>query len=190
MRILVIGDTHIPDRASRVPPVLLDLINRGSWDTVVFTGDLTGREVLEWVKRLSVSVYVVRGNMDYLPLPKTAVFEAGSFKMGVHHGDRVYPRGDIRQLTEIAVRLGVSVLFSGHTHSPFVEVDSTGRYLHINPGSLTGVWGGGDASMTPSMADVEVLGRVIRVRLYELRDGGVRETSKCFSYEGGVFRYC
>jgi hypothetical protein len=44
--------------------------------------------------------------------------------------------------------------------------------------------------MIPSMADVEVLGRVIRVRLYELKEGDVRETSKCFSYESGVFRYC
>ncbi len=156
MRVLVIGDTHIPDRASHVPVELMEIIDGGRpWDIVVFTGDLTGENVLRWVRNLGREVYVVRGNMDYLPLPKTRSFEINGVRAGVHHGDGVYPRGEVGQLTRIADRLGVAVLFSGHTHNPFIKVSRDSRVLHVNPGSLTGAWGGGDYLDAACMGVVE-----------------------------------
>lgn len=190
LKILGIGDTHIPDRASGIPGELLGIINSGIWDAVVFTGDLTGGEVLNWVKSLSQNVYVVKGNMDYIPLPKTAVFDTGFFKVGVHHGDRVYPRGNIRQLSEIAVRLGARILFSGHTHSPFIEIDRERGVLHLNPGSLTGVWGGGDASMVPSLMIVELKDSLIEATIIELKGGEPARFSRCIVFKEGNFNYC
>ncbi len=173
MRILVVSDTHIPERAREVPREMLKLIEgEGPYDVAVHAGDLVSPEVLEWVRSLAPRAYVVRGNMDYLELPEEAVFEAESVRVGVVHGHQVYPRGNVEQLTRIALRLGVRVLVSGHTHSPFVR--RFGGVLHVNPGSLTGVWGGGGGSMKPSLAVMEVEDGRVRVRVYELRGGTVK----------------
>ncbi len=169
VEILVIGDTHIPDRADHVPEKLMEIIEAGKpWEIVVFTGDLVGEEVFKWVRSLGRKVYIVRGNMDYLPLPKTAVFEIEGFHIGVHHGDGVYPRGDTKGLTRIANELRVNILFTGHTHSPFIKHGLQPSILLVNPGSLTGVWGGGGGSMKPSMMTIEILGDNLRIQHYEL----------------------
>ncbi len=170
MYILVIGDTHIPDRAYSVPEKMAKIIESGRpWDIVVFTGDFTDREVYDWVVDLGRKVYYVSGNMDYLPLPKKQVFEL-DVRMGVHHGDGVYPRGDTKGLTRIARELGVKLLFTGHTHSPFIKHGLTKEILLVNPGSLTGVWGGGGGSMQPSMFILEISGGAYLFEHYVLRD--------------------
>ena len=167
--ILVIGDTHIPDRAEKVPEELLDIIESGKpWDVAVFTGDFTSKEVFDWFTRLGRQVYYVRGNMDYLPLPKTQTFRIESLAFGVHHGDGIYPRGDTRGLTRIAKNLKVDVLISGHTHSLFIKTSIDGSILLLNPGSLTGVWGGGGGSMRPSMMILEVAENMMKITRYEL----------------------
>lgn len=165
--VLVIGDTHIPDRAESPPRVLKGIIDSfAPWDVVVFTGDLTSESILKWVRGLGNSVYVVKGNMDYLPLPKTAVFKVEEYVIGVHHGDGFYPRGDPAKLTKIAHSLGVNVLISGHTHADFIKTGSTGKELLVNPGSLTGVWSGGGGSYTPSFMVLEIVYETIYVTTY------------------------
>jgi putative phosphoesterase len=177
LRILLIGDTHIPERATRIPERLLEIISDGApWDIVVFTGDLTGREVYDWVRGLGEKVYVVRGNMDYLPLPDKAVFRVGGLRIGVHHGHGVYPRGDTDGLSRIASSMGADILFTGHTHSPFIKTSRDGRILLVNPGSLTGVWGGGGGSMRPSMMIVEVNGEELLIRHVELNSSWEEKT--------------
>ncbi len=167
--ILVIGDTHIPDRAEMVPDKLRDIIMDGRpWNIVVFTGDFTGKNIYDWVMGIGRKVYAVMGNMDYLPLPKTVKFALDSLPVGVHHGDGIYPRGNTRGLTRIASTLGVRVLFNGHTHDPFIKTSMDGRILFINPGSLTGVWSGGGGLLKPSMMILEYIDEGFRVEYYEL----------------------
>ncbi len=168
-RVLVVSDTHIPYRARSIPASMQELIRSMEYDIVVHAGDLCGEEVLEWLKSLGGELHVVAGNMDYLPLPESDTFQADDVRIGVVHGHQVYPRGDLEKLTRIARELGVQLLVSGHTHSPLVR-----RYhgvLHVNPGSLTGVWGGGGGSMKPSLAFIEARGCRIRVDVYEERNG-------------------
>jgi len=154
--VLVIGDTHIPDRAEAIPDRLLSVIEEGApWDVAVFTGDFTGEEVLSWFKKLGRRAYYVAGNMDYLPLPLKQAFEIEGVRVGVHHGHGVHPRGDPRGLTRIASSMGVNLLFTGHTHVPFIKYGSTPDTLLVNPGSLTGVWVGDGGSMKPSMIIAE-----------------------------------
>ena len=149
-RILIIGDAHIPDRAYELPRSIEEFIDRERpFDIAVYTGDFTGEEIYEWFKSLGIKSYAVEGNMDYLPLPTYEVFEISGIKFGVIHGDQVFPRGNVKKLTRIAKRLNVSVLLSGHTHSPFIRIYED--VLHVNPGSLTGVWGGGGGSGVPSL---------------------------------------
>ncbi len=165
MRILVLSDTHIPERALKIPDEIITFLKRGV-DLIVHAGDLTGESVLNTLKSFG-KVVVVRGNMDYLPLPKQETFEVGNIKFGVYHGHGVYPRGDRKQLTEIAFEMGVDVLITGHTHSPDVY---EGDVLILNPGSATGAWGGGGGSGIPSFMVLNVEGREITVDLYEIRD--------------------
>lgn len=169
MRILIFGDTHIPERASRIPQEFVKIIERLDFDAVVITGDLTSDRVLDFAKKIAEKVYVVRGNMDILDLPSSAKFEVEGIKFGVVHGHQVYPRGDREQLQDIADELGADVLISGHTHKPDIFRE---RVVLLNPGSITGVWGGGGYSY-PSFMVAEVEEGKIKGMLYRLVGGDV-----------------
>ncbi len=174
-KFLIISDTHIPDRADRIDPrIKSDIEGETPYDYVAFAGDFTCKEILDWVLSLGKEVYYVRGNMDYLPLPKVRVFSIDDIRIGVHHGDGVYPRGNIKQLTMIARKLNVNLLVSGHTHSPFIKVSDDGTVLHVNPGSLTGVWGGGGGLMMPTYIKAYVTDNVIEFRVYLLEYTGLK----------------
>ena len=166
--ILVLGDAHIPDRAFGIPKEILKFIDSlDRIDIAIYTGDFTGEDTYEWFKSLCRRTYAVEGNMDYLPLPMYEVFNVLGISFGVIHGDQVYPRGNLKKLTRIAHKLNVQVLFSGHTHAPFV--DTYGGVLHINPGSLTGAWGGGGGTGIPSFALVNIKNKEkLEVKIYEL----------------------
>lgn len=164
---LVIGDSHIHERADEFPPKFVESFKSKRYDFVIHTGDLVDYDVLEYVKNLAGRAYVVQGNMDYLDLPEQEVLEVFGIMIGVIHGDQVRPRGNIAGLTKIGRSLGVSILISGHTHTPFVLFDS--GILHINPGSVTGVWGGGGGLMVPSYIELRVQrDRNVSVLLYQL----------------------
>jgi hypothetical protein len=167
MRVLVIGDTHIPKRASWLPEEISAFINSGEFDIVICTGDLTDKKVLDYFKDIAENFVVVRGNMDYLNLPGYEILKTSEIKMGIIHGEQVYPRGNRSQLREIAEKLNVDVLVSGHTHSPDIYMENV---LLLNPGSATGVWGGGGGSLKPSFMLLNIEGSKIDVELYELED--------------------
>lgn len=171
-RLLILGDTHIPSRALKIPRVLEDIICREApFDYIFFTGDLTDNQVLLILNRWSEDVYVVRGNMDYIKLPISLQIDVGKVKIGLIHGHQVYPRGNYQKLMEIASKMGVKVLISGHTHYPFVTKYK--NYVLLNPGSATGVWSGGKASMIPSFMIGVLHGNMLNINLYEARSGRV-----------------
>jgi hypothetical protein len=163
MKLLAIGDTHIPRRASKIPDEIRSYVESEEFEMILCTGDLTDRRVLDYLENLA-DVRVVRGNMDHLPLPEREIIEAGKLRIGLIHGDQVYPRGNREQLKEIAMRLGVDLLVSGHTHSPDVYF---GGPILLNPGSATGAWGGGGGTLKPSFIVIEGE-KEIQVSLFEL----------------------
>ncbi|RLI84344.1 MAG: YfcE family phosphodiesterase [Archaeoglobales archaeon] len=162
--IVVLSDTHIPERALRIPYEIEPFLKEAN--LIVHAGDLTDKKVLDDLMSFG-RVLVVRGNMDYLSLPRYEKFKAGDLKFGVFHGHGIYPRGDRRQLTDFALDLDVDVLITGHTHSPDVY---KGEVLILNPGSATGAWGGGGGSGIPSFMVLKVEGNLINVDLYEIRE--------------------
>ncbi len=166
---LIVGDSHIHERADELPPKFVEYFRNRRYDFVVHTGDLIDYDVLDYVKSLANRTYIVQGNMDYLDLPEQEIFEVFGITIGVIHGDQVRPRGNIAALTRIARNLGVLILISGHTHTPFIVFDS--GVLHINPGSVTGVWGGGGGSMTPSYIEIKIeKSKNVNIILYQLKD--------------------
>jgi len=176
MRVLVIGDTHIPNRAKWLPERVVERIESDSFDLILCTGDLTSKKVLDYLKGLG-DVVAVCGNMDHLPLPAYQTVKIEDLKFGIVHGHQVYPRGDVSQLREIALELGVDVLVHGHTHSADIWKKDV---LLINPGSATGVWSGGKASLIPSFMVLDVEGNRVDVELYELLEGKLKVTRRSF----------
>jgi len=179
-KVLILSDSHIHDRADEIPGEFMEIFASGSYEIVMHTGDLVDPDVLSLVKKLGERQYIVKGNMDYLDLPKQAVFEVGGVKIGVVHGDQVRPRGNIEALTRIAKTINVNVLVSGHTHAPFITEYK--GVIHVNPGSVTGVWGGGGGSARPSFIEMTVMDNKIDVELYELVNNRVLKTlSRAFT---------
>ncbi|MEM0026480.1 MAG: YfcE family phosphodiesterase [Ignisphaera sp.] len=170
--ILVMSDSHIHERADWFPNEFVELFKNRRYDVVIHAGDVVDQDVLDYVKSLGKKTYVVQGNMDYLDLPEEEIVDVFGVKIGVVHGDQVRPRGNIGALTMIAKSVGASILVSGHTHSPFITVDS--GVLHVNPGSITGVWGGGGGSFKPSFIEIELYRNwVARIVLYEIEKGRI-----------------
>ncbi|MGF7118495.1 metallophosphoesterase [Methanobacterium oryzae] len=134
MLIGVISDTHIPERASKIPEVVFNVFS--DVDMILHAGDLVSLDVLDELQKIAPTK-CVQGNMDRaygLKLQRNVSLEIEGFKIGLNHGE-VYPRGDTQQLKYIAMEMGVEVLITGHTHWSFIKevVD----VLLLNPGSPT-----------------------------------------------------
>ncbi len=170
MKIVVISDTHIPNRAEWLPKQIDEYITQGNFDMLICLGDLTNEEIFNYLKKIANEAYFVRGNMDYLNLPRQQIIEVEGIRIGAIHGDGIYPRGNRKQLANIARKLDVNVLLSGHTHVPDIHFVKDKNILLANPGSATGAWGGGGGTMKPSFITLDVEAKSINLRLYELEE--------------------
>lgn len=154
IKLLAIGDSHIPRRANNIPDqicaTLKDLIQKSKFDYTFFTGDVI--QAPNWLSFLKINTqndfFKVLGNMDYYggnrdtPLHQVlSLALAGNDKItiGLTHGHQISPRGDHNQLTLLAREKGYNIMISGHTHKEEIFLSEDGILL-INPGSITGAW--------------------------------------------------
>ena len=72
MLIGIISDTHVPDRANTLPKKVVDEFS--NVDLIIHCGDVTDKEILDLLNDLA-NVVAVRGNMDYLNLPRKEILE-------------------------------------------------------------------------------------------------------------------
>ena len=170
VRILCIGDSHIPNRAKDLPEKIYNkldyLTKEGLFDFTFFTGD-----VIKFPKLLDSlnlktkkKLYIVMGNMDYYYGNRNApiyqkldiIFEdKDKMTLGLTHGTQIRPRGDHSQLENLAIEKKYNIIVSGHTHKE--EIFLTGKgILLINPGSVTGAWSF-VASGIPSFIELNVI---------------------------------
>jgi len=169
VRILCIGDSHVPIRAKDLPMQIYDKINEITeselFDYTFFTGDLINfPKFLNFLnQKTKRSLFKVIGNMDYYygnrDLPnyqKLDIFfeDDNKITLGLTHGAQIRPRGDHDQLENLAQKNGYTILVSGHTHKEEVFLTSEGILL-INPGSITGAWSF-VASGVPSFIEIYV----------------------------------
>lgn len=136
MKIGILSDTHIPERADQLPPEILKGL-KGA-DMIIHAGDITDLKVLDALKKICPDVRAVYGNMDSddvrKRLPEKMVINAGRYKIGVMHG-----YGHPAKLTEIMAGAfkndNVDLIIFGHSHAPLNE--KNGNILFFNPGSAT-----------------------------------------------------
>lgn len=135
MRLLLIADTHLPQRAKELPDVVWDAV--GQADAVVHAGDWVHDSLLDELEARSNHVIGVYGNNDGPSLrnrlPEIARAEFEGVRIAVIHEtgpakgrearcDRWFPDTD--------------VLVFGHSHIPW-DSTTTNDLRLLNPGSPT-----------------------------------------------------
>ena len=182
MKILVIGDFHIPDRENSIPSEIWLEIQDFTFDLILCTGDLTDPKLLDQLKSLA-PVKVISGNMDYWfglrNLPRSLVINLKNCTIGLIHGNGIRPRGNHDQLSHIAKEMQVDILISGHTHAQSVK--KYNDVLLINPGSATGSWGGGPSSGIPSFIILEEKEDILKIESIMLRKGKLQHQHSMYN---------
>jgi len=133
LRIAVIGDTHMPKGARRLPERCLELL--ADADLIVHTGDFSERSVLAQLQDLG-RVIAVHGNVDSdelrRELPERITVDLGGAALGLVH-DAGPARGRLERLRREFPEADAVVF--GHSHMPLHERD--GDFQIFNPGSPT-----------------------------------------------------
>jgi len=136
MRIVVISDTHIPERAADIPEAILEILK--SADMAIHVGDFTSSTVLNKLKSACKVIKGVSGNMDPKEireeLPEKDIIVVKNYRIGVMHGHGA-PDRLIGMLSEAFKDDGVDMIIFGHSHRGFNE--KIGKILFFNPGSAT-----------------------------------------------------
>ena len=136
MRIGVISDTHIPDRAEIIPQQVMDDFK--GVDMIIHAGDLVDLKVLEQLKSACRNVRAVWGNMDPYEvrkkLPEKEVFEVSGHKIGLVHGHGA-PINLLELMGSIFKNDDVEMIIFGHAHCA-VNEEKEG-VIYFNPGSPT-----------------------------------------------------
>ena len=136
MRIGVVSDTHIPDRASGLPRNLCEGL--AGVDMIINAGDLVEMEVLAALRQICPDVRGVAGNMDCAELrgqlPQKLLIKAGKFTIGVCHGCGA-PQGLPEMMRRMFKKDPVDLIVFGHSHQPAVIKE--GFPWLFNPGSPT-----------------------------------------------------
>lgn len=136
MKIGVLSDTHIVDKAEELPEEMLKDFE--SCDIVIHAGDLIDLCVLDKLRSVCPEVKAVSGNMDTsevrAKLPEKQIIPVLKYAIGVMHG-----YGPATNLLEVAYETfkkeKVDIVIFGHSHSPFNQ--RKGGVLYFNPGSPT-----------------------------------------------------
>ncbi len=155
MKIGVFGDAHVPDRAGKIPDEIRSELY--ACDFIMCTGDLTGEEVVEFIKTSGKPHKIVRGNMDHPGFPKMESIDKEGKRIVITHSDDVRPRGDKNQLFAIAKRYEADILIYGHTHEQ--DVWQRNGITFVNPGSATRSSDG-----KPHCAVIEIENNFVKVK--------------------------
>jgi len=205
IKLLAIGDSHLPRRAKSVPDQIIkkleQLVEIEKFDYTFFTGDVV--KAPKFMNLLNLitkrTLFVVIGNMDYYGGNRDAPAYQGlnismgnndNLNIGLTHGHQVSPRGDRSQLELIAIEKRFNILISGHTHKEeiFLQKD----ILLLNPGSVTGAWSF-IASGNPSFITLTIIEKTGEINLvlyqYDIRAAKLKDLKSYFVFENNKIRH-
>ena len=133
--ILIVSDTHVPQRARRLPDQLWRAIDEA--DVVIHAGDWNDVPLLDEVEARATRLVAVYGNNDgpalRARLPEVTHETIDGVRFAVVHETG---RRDGREARMAATYPGVDVLVFGHSHIPWDTTAHSGLRL-LNPGSPT-----------------------------------------------------
>lgn len=136
MRLIVISDTHIPQRIKELPDILVQEINKA--DGIIHAGDFTSYRFYENLKSISKKLYAVKGNMDdnYIStnLTDKLIIEIEGKRIGIMHGyGPPYGLEDI--LLKHFEKDYINIFIFGHSHKSMWL--KKGEIYILNPGTPT-----------------------------------------------------
>lgn len=135
VRLLVLADTHLPKRATRLPDVVLAAL--ADTDGVIHAGDWVDEATLDLLLARSPLVIGVAGNNDgetlHARLPEVATATIESVRLAVVHETGA---GTGRERRTDDRFPDTDVLVFGHSHIPWDSTTPRGLRL-LNPGSPT-----------------------------------------------------
>lgn len=135
IKIAVLSDTHIPNRAIDLPQEFYDRIK--DVELIIHAGDVVGMSFMKKLKKMK-EVAAVCGNMDSEELrkefPKSRILSKYGFKIGIFHGNGS-PKRTLENVKSRFSQEELDVIIFGHTHVAFnKKIDNT---VYFNPGSPT-----------------------------------------------------
>ncbi|MGM0873432.1 MAG: metallophosphoesterase family protein [Bacillota bacterium] len=135
LRIIVIGDTHIPKRAKKLPIIIENECMQA--DLIIHVGDWQTMEVFTKLAQLG-KVEGVYGNVDSPELvellPEQKLFSINGFEIGIIHGHGKSQTTEKRAIAAFK-NSNVDCILFGHSHIPVKKY--IGDTLLFNPGSAT-----------------------------------------------------
>lgn len=180
LSVVVLADTHVPDRFERLHPMLLSTLESHTPDLILHAGDICVPDVLNRLATLA-PVVAVRGNRDWAfrdSLPWKRDFILGGVRIALLHGHGSWPAYFLDkwqyllngyQLERYRQRVldlapEAQVVIFGHTHRPAVEWHQ-GR-LFLNPGSASS---GVQPDQSPSFGVLQIAGPAqVRATIHHL----------------------
>jgi putative phosphoesterase len=138
--IAIVGDTHMPKGARRLPDRALEVLHEA--ELIVHTGDFTGLETLQLFAGLGPPIVAVAGNVDvgeiHARLPEaTTIALAEGIQVGLIH-DAGPRKGRLARMRRRFP--GAAAVLFGHSHLPLHEredPDDPASFQIFNPGSPT-----------------------------------------------------
>jgi vacuolar protein sorting-associated protein 29 len=132
--VLILGDSHIPERSSKIAPSFKRMLVPNKMQHVICTGNIgSSAELWSEIQQLAPDIHCVSGDHDDHDLfPDTCVVEVGQFRIGVIHGHQLVPWGSKEALERMRRKLHVDILVTGHTHQSAVFDENDGFY-YVNP---------------------------------------------------------
>jgi len=205
IKLLAIGDSHLPRRAKSVPDQIIkkleQLVEIEKFDYTFFTGDIVNApKFMNFLNLITKrTLFVVIGNMDYYggnrdaPVHRSLNISMGNndnLIVGLTHGHQVSPRGDRSQLELIAIEKSFNILISGHTHKE--EIFLQKNILLLNPGSVTGAWSF-IASGNPSFITLSIIEKTGEINVvlyqYDIRAAKLKDLKSYFVFENNKIRH-
>jgi hypothetical protein len=149
VRLGILADTHVPDRARSLQPKILEVFRQAGVQTILHAGDISVASVLAELEQVA-PVYAVRGNRDWFHLrhlPETRYLNFEGVPIVLTHGhggwlgylvDKYQFMRDGYRLERYQPRLQAAfpqarLIVFGHTHNA-LNLWSDGQLL-FNPGS-------------------------------------------------------
>jgi len=171
--VLVIGDIHLPHRASAIPPKFKKLLVPGKIQHIICTGNLCSKESQDYLKTIASDVHFVKGDFDEIQgLPESKVITIGQFKIGLCHGHQIIPWGDKEARSMLQRQLDVDILVTGHTHQ--FEAYEHQKKFFVNPGSVTGSYSSLTDDVIPTFVLMDIQGTHVITYVYQLKGGEVK----------------
>lgn len=178
-RVLVFGDTHIPSRRDSIPEAFFKHIESTIYDLALVTGDLVRESEMRAALPSLPRSFIVVGNMDYgSQYNFHEQIQLDEFSVLLLHGTQLRPRGNIKQLWEIAEKIGADIAIHGHTH--VASIDLHKDRLFLNPGTISGATGGWAGRTDASFIELEIDKNELQVRLFHTDWKVLKESEMSF----------